>query len=129
MEGEDSRKDPSESRSDSLKKLSSLRILPIDALLHPSAATTLSTSSRRGAMYCVCASRLYSVCVKACTNHKEQKRTETTSCLQPELAGKDMEERQQQAYAQIQSCRNFPDTLGPDKCSQGVLASLTLTRV
>ena len=50
-------------RCDSRKKLSSFHILPIDALVHPSAAMTPSTSSRKGCRYSGAAARSYSACV------------------------------------------------------------------
>jgi hypothetical protein len=47
-------------------KLSILCILSIAALVHPSSATTASTSSRSGSIYSGWERRLYNTCVKVC---------------------------------------------------------------
>lgn len=57
---------PAERRCDSLIKLSTLHILPMDALVHPSAWIMVSTSSRIGSRYSGYAARSSNALVKAC---------------------------------------------------------------
>jgi hypothetical protein len=60
---------PTASRWDSLMKLSTLRIFPMAALVHPSAAITASTSSRIGLTYSGWTAKSYNAFVSAC--HEE----------------------------------------------------------
>ena len=73
-------------RVDSFRKLSSLDILVIAFLVHPSSAMIGSTSSRSGSMYSGMDARSYRACVRLCPfdvslNPGEQMKAEVAHTL------------------------------------------------